>query len=70
MSLASTWAASVAAMDAQMLAIEGQEPPMWNGTNFTSTVSRDGGVTLDKAVTLTSAEALALGQWLIATFGE
>jgi hypothetical protein len=70
MSLASTWAAAVAARETEAAATQAQEPPMWSGTNFSATVSRNGGVTLDKAVTLTPTEALDLGQWLIATFGD
>ena len=69
MSLASDWAAAVATEDTKVRNAEAQRPPDCVVGALSATVTRDGGLYLNKEATLSAAEALTLGQWIIATFG-
>jgi hypothetical protein len=69
MSLASDWAAAVALEDVKVVAADALIPPGFNARSFSATVARDGGLGLNAAAVLLPAEALAFGQWIVATFG-
>lgn len=69
MSLASAWAAQVAVADEEMRNVEGAAPPSCAASNLSATVTRAGGLYLNREATLTADEALALGQWIMVTFG-
>jgi hypothetical protein len=69
MSLASEWAAQIATKTADISVVEGQRPPTWTGEASSASVVRDGGCEIVGSHILSSADALRLGQWLVATFG-
>lgn len=69
MSTASEWAANIAAKDDQMRTAEAQVPFGWKGSDISAEVTRGGGLHISKEALLTGDAALALGQWLVATYG-
>lgn len=69
MSLASVWAADIAAKDATVATSEAAIPPQCDVGGMRASVTRDGGLHLNKEALLTPADAIALGNWIVETFG-
>ena len=69
MSLASDYAGNIATQDEKIRAAEALVPPGCTLIGLSATVSRDGGLDLDRKTTLSPEDALRLGQWIVATFG-
>jgi hypothetical protein len=49
--------------------VNSARPPAFRANVLTAEVTRDGGLYLNREATLSSDEALALGQWITQTFG-
>lgn len=69
MSIARVYADSVAAEKAKVATAESACPAPCALKGMIASVTQDGGAYLNKEATLSADEALALGQWLVATFG-
>jgi len=67
MSVASTFATALATAIAERSAIP--PPVAWTGSELlTVTITSDGGCIMDRSATLTAAQALDLGTWLVSNF--
>lgn len=71
MSLASVYATEILAKDAELQGLEARVPPSWSGTSgsgLVASVTRAGGLLLNREATLTSEEALSIRDWLTQTY--